>query len=822
MTLLDRERWRQLEPLLDHALELSVEQRADWLDALRTTSPEIAADLSSLLDDDVAAERRGFLAAPVELSLAGVVVGAYTLERPLGHGGMGSVWLARRTDGRFEGTAAVKLLNLSLSTEAGRARFRREGSLLARLTHAGIARLLDAGVSPSGQPYLVLEHVDGERIDRYVTAHGLGIADRVRLFLQVLDAVGHAHANLVVHRDIKPSNILVTPAGVAKLLDFGIATLLDGEANAVAMVITADGMRAFTPEFAAPEQIDGHAITTATDVYSLGVLLYLLVAGRHPTAEGCATPGEAIKSLLERPPAPIAVGDLEMVLRKALAKAPRERYQTVGAFAADLRRWLNDEPVTARANSVAHRTHLLLRRHRVAALAAAAGAMLLVVYVTTVLMDRERVRRALADATDNAHRAEQVTDFAVGMFDANGMGRGTMDSLTVRNVLARGIERAHELEGQPATEAQMLDLIGRIRTQIGDYAAARSPLEEALRIRRRTLGDDHPDVATSLINLADLTGVAADQERDAVPLLQRAFDIRHRQLGDGDPRTADALYRLASALHAAGQYDRARPMFEQWRQIVAKQPVQLTPERAAQLGTIAIMMQFSHQLPRADTLFRQRLALDRELYGDRHYQVAVDLSQLGGVRLDLGDTTGADTLLHQAVALLRANYPAGHPELANSLRDLGDLLVTTRRWAEAEAVWRESAANYRRYSGPDGMGYANAMTYLGRVLTARGEYEEAEKTLRAVLATAPRRNLHPDPLADRGRVFLGDLLREEGRFTEAEPLLRQAVEAKSPLAARGRPFAAQSLVKLYDAEGRTAEANRYRAMLADMMRSAPH
>jgi serine/threonine-protein kinase len=816
MTLLDRERWRRLEPLLDEALELSAEQRAEWLDALRTTSPELAADLSSLLDDDLAAERRGFLAAPVELSLAGLVVGAYTLERPLGYGGMGTVWLARRTDGQFDGRAAVKLLNLSLSTEKGRERFRREGSLLARLTHAGIARLLDAGVSPSGQPYLVLEHVDGDRIDRYAAAHGLGIAQRVRLFLQVLDAVGHAHANLVVHRDIKPSNILVTTSGAVKLLDFGIAALLDGEANAVAMVTTTEGMRAFTPEFAAPEQVEGGTITTATDVYSLGVLLYLLVSGRHPTAEGCSSPAEAIQALLEKPPARVEVGDLESVLRKALAKAPRARYQTVGAFAADLRRWLDDEPVTARANSLPHRTRLLLRRHRIAALAATAGGMLLAAYVATVIMDRERVRRALADATDNARRAEQVTDFAVGMFDADGTGRGSLDSLSVRDMLARGVERAHELAGQPETEAQMLDLIGRIRTRIGDYAAARLPLEEALLIRRRALGEDDPDVATSLIDLAELTSAAADRDRDAVPLLERAFDIRHRQLGDGDQRTADALYRLASALHTAGQYDHARPMFERWRQLVAGQPVQLTPERAEQLGTIAGMMEFSHQLPRADTLLRQKLVLDRALYGARHYMVAADLSELGGVRLDLGDTAGADTLLHQAVALLRANYPAGHPQLAHSLRDLGYLLVTVRRWPEADSVWRESAALYRRYSGEDGLGYANAMAYLGRVLAARGQYVEAERTLRAVLAASPRRGMHPDPIADRARLFLGSLLREEGRLTEAEPLLLQSVRPGSALAAKGRPSAAAELIKLYDAERRTAEATHYRAMLAEL------
>src|SRR6476659_275266 len=212
----DREHWRVIEPLLDRALELSPSQRASWLDALGATSPELAAELSTLLDDDDTAERRGFLSVPVELSLAGTVVGAYTLERPLGSGGMGSVWLARRTDGRFEGRAAVKLLNLALVTPAGQARFRREGSVLARLAHPGIARLLDAGVSAGGQPYLVLEYIDGIPIDDYVETHHLSRDARIRLFLQVLDAVGSAHANLIVHRDIKPSNILVTNDGVAK------------------------------------------------------------------------------------------------------------------------------------------------------------------------------------------------------------------------------------------------------------------------------------------------------------------------------------------------------------------------------------------------------------------------------------------------------------------------------------------------------------------------------------------------------------------------------------------------------------------------------
>src|SRR4051812_11275685 len=253
MRVPDHDHWRVIEPLLDRALELSPSQRASWLDALGSTAPELAAELSSLLDDDDAAERRGFLFAPVELSLAGMVVGAYTLERPLGHGGMGSVWLARRTDGRFEGRAAVKILNLALLSGAGQERFRREGSVLARLEHAGIARLFDAGVSGTGQPYLVLEYVDGQRIDEYVRAHGLSAVEIVRLFLGVLDAVGHAHASLIVHRDLKPSNILVRRDGVVKLLDFGIAKLLDGDAG-VPRTPTMEDARALTPEYAAPEQ----------------------------------------------------------------------------------------------------------------------------------------------------------------------------------------------------------------------------------------------------------------------------------------------------------------------------------------------------------------------------------------------------------------------------------------------------------------------------------------------------------------------------------------------------------------------------------------
>src|SRR5215831_3641580 len=273
-------------------------------------------------------------------SLAGQTLGAYTLESQIGHGGMGSVWLASRNDGRFERRVAIKLLNATFVGRAAEERLRREGSILARLTHPHIARLLDAGVSPAGQSFLVLERIDGQPIDRHCDAKKLGIRDRLRLFVEVLSAVAHAHANLIVHRDIKPSNVLVQADGQVKLLDFGIAKLLEQDAETV-------GGSALTPEYAAPEQVTGGPITTATDVYALGILLHVLLVGRHPFEAARRSPADLLKAIVDDEPpclsdaAPeglrrVLKGDLDTIVAKALKKNPGERYQSVTAFSSDV------------------------------------------------------------------------------------------------------------------------------------------------------------------------------------------------------------------------------------------------------------------------------------------------------------------------------------------------------------------------------------------------------------------------------------------------------------------------------------------------------
>jgi eukaryotic-like serine/threonine-protein kinase len=394
--------WARASPLLDELLDLDAHARAARLAALRANDPTLADQLAALLAAQTQIDRGAFLEgaavpAPVPTTLAGRAIGAYTLERELGVGGMGTVWLGRRHDGRFDGAVAIKLPNLALLNRGGAERFAREGSVLGRLSHPHIARLLDAGVADN-QPYLVLEYVDGLPIDRWCDQQALGVHARLRLVLDVLSAVEHAHANLVLHRDLKPSNILVDRAGRVKLLDFGVAKLLADVTGAAASTeLTLEAGRAFTPEYAAPEQVRGEPVTTATDVYALGVLLYVLLGGRHPTAMPAAAPLERLRAALESEPptlsevaqrtsagtaaarATTAVrlardlrGDLDNVVAKALKKPVAERYPTVAALAADLRRYLDHEPVSARPDSVGYRTAKFVRRYRLAVGAASA------------------------------------------------------------------------------------------------------------------------------------------------------------------------------------------------------------------------------------------------------------------------------------------------------------------------------------------------------------------------------------------------------------------------------------------------------------------
>jgi serine/threonine-protein kinase len=397
----DLESWPELSPYLDQALEMDDVQLTAWLASIREKNPALAGRLETLLDDYRVLQKDRFLeqpslTLPVQPTMAGQTIGAYKLITPIGQGGMGSVWLAERSDGRFERQVALKFLNIALAGSGAEERFKREGTILGRLAHPHIAQLLDAGVGGSGQPYLVLEHISGEHIDRYCDGGTLDIESRVRLFLNVLAAVAHAHANLIVHRDIKTSNVLVSAEGQVKLLDFGIAKLLENEGQPdAATMLTGNAGSAMTLLYAAPEQVTGGMVTTATDIYALGVLLYVLLIGQHPAGPGPHSSADLIKNIVDiEPPRPSDViarmsagdaktiaagrattpdklrrllrGDLDTIIAKALKKNPRERYASVTALAEDLRRYMEQEPIAARPDTITYRATKFARRNRTA------------------------------------------------------------------------------------------------------------------------------------------------------------------------------------------------------------------------------------------------------------------------------------------------------------------------------------------------------------------------------------------------------------------------------------------------------------------------
>ena len=737
MPKLSNERWSKASPHLDAALDLPVEQRASFIAALRAEDPALAADVEALLDEHGVLSREGFLVGdsapqPLQTSLAGLVLGAYTLRSPLGQGGMGTVWLAERNDGRFEGVAAVKLLNASLIGRDGEARFRREGSVLARLRHPHIAHLIDAGVSPMGQPYLVLEHVDGVRIDRYCDAANLTIEARVRLFLDVLAAVAFAHANLIVHRDLKPPNVLVGKGGEVKLLDFGIAKLLEPESkDGGVMTLTREGESALTPEYAAPEQLTGGPITTATDVYALGVVLYVLLTGQHPAGPNTTSPAELMKAVVESQPMRLSdavspgrlrhqlQGDLDNIVAKALKKQPAERYPSVEAMGDDLRRYLNHEPVSARADSIGYRAAKFVRRNRGGV--AAAGLVLAALLAGTVgVLWQAREARIQRDAAQTqlarATAANEFTAFLLSV--AAPAGR----KFNVGELLEQGeILIDKQFSGDDALKSEMLSNVGEQYMQSEVWDKATAVLERAAEIAVRT--KDPVLEARAWCPLALLKSINGDQP-GADAMMQRA------QAGLPDePRyalarvdclidqsefgfmTGDAKDMIARATAALAIMDQA--------------PFATATKRISAQGSLAYGYYLAHQSRKADETYA-RLMTQLEAAGIDRTVAAVDILNNWGLVHFQGDIAKAEPLARRVVELRRSIEGAESVTPTDTYNYAG-VLLQLGRYAEAEPLYEESirtavARDERRVQ-------YDAMIELGGLYIERRELPRASAQL---------------------------------------------------------------------------------------------
>ncbi len=836
MAGMSKERWEAVSPYLDRALELEREDRDALLSSLRAERPDVAEDLETLLAAYAIPGIDGFLKTAPELpgtTLASQMVGAYTLIAPIGQGGMGSVWLARRSDGRFEGQAAVKLLNASFVGRAGEERFRREGSILARLTHPHIARLVDAGLSAAGQPYLVLEHVDGEPIDRYCDTRQLSVEARLRLFLDVLAAVAHAHANLIVHRDIKPSNVLVDVDGQVKLLDFGIAKLLEGEGvGGEATALTREGGSALTPEYAAPEQVTGSAVTTATDVYALGTLLYELLTGRHPAEPALKSTADLVKAIVDTDPQRISdavadirtrpaetreknaaargttpeglrrslKGDLDVIVSRALKKKSEERYSSVTALADDIERYLNDEPIGARRDTLAYRTAKFVRRHTGGVAAAGAVVVLLAALVGfyTMRLARERDRARL-----QAQRATRISGFLTDLLtEADPYEK---KEPTVRDLLDAGAARIHaELADQPELEAEMLTVMGRVYHHVDADQKAQSLLEQALAIGRRA-GPESEQVADTLNNLGLLLRDRGDLSA-AEKALTESLALRRRLYGNEHKDVAVTLVELASVYEDQGFDEKAEPLFQESLKIRRKVLGETDHETAVSMNDLALLKRRQGDLAGAESLFRQALPIFRKTRGEGHPHVASVLNNLALVSGDRGDFAGAESLFRQCLDIDRKTLGPKHPGVGNTLINLSRALLEQGKYDEAAAAAQEGLDTTRASLGNDHARIAVGEIYLARVYLARGNPVAAERLARDALRI--RKKVFPagDWRIGVAESVLGATLTALNRYDESEALLRDA----------------QGLLKdVPGAQGQEARATAARLAALEQARSRP-
>lgn len=787
--------WNRLAPILDELLEMEPVARELRLGRLDLESPEVAAEIRRLLALEIA--RPDFLSTPVyhasiRVSLPGALVGPYRLLRMIGEGGMGQVWLAERADGLFERRAALKLLRPGFADTGLRTRFDRERQILAKLAHEHVARFLDAGFGEDGQPYLALEYVQGQSITAYAAQRKLSVAQRLALFLQVCSAVSHAHASLVVHRDLKPSNILVTPAGAVRLLDFGIAKLLDAPGREVSETTRA-GARAFTLHYAAPEQIRGEAVTATTDVYSLGVVLYELLTGCKPYRLRRDTDAEWEEAILnadptrpssmarrnderltrsERKLARTLSGDLDNIVLKALQKAPEDRYLSVEALASDLRRYLNGRPVNARPHSLDYRLRKYVQRN---ALQLGLGLLIIAVLGSALYMTLSQKREAQAEA----QRAQAMHDFVIGLFEQAGKEAGPSNSVDIRRLLDAGVRRTDILFArQPIVRAELLNLIARMHLGLGDYAQSIAVLDQQNSV---------PFVASDKLQSESLQLRGDALRQLGEPARCRSLLIAHQYELHGDDEEArglaadyqSVLGRCERALqhtHAARlHFQRALALRKRQHNAAgeAENLVDLaTLEADTGHNTIALAGQL-------DALRRLRAA-----HGEQGPLAISIWLELGTLYRELGRSTDAENAYRTSYRLAAGLYGRGHPATIDAERGLAAIYVDQGKLDLAEPLFVQAGEQLTRLLGPDHPELGSISNSLGIIALERGDLAIAERRLRRAVQLWAQ-----SPKLPGGLFNLAMVLHDADRDSEAESLARQA------LALRERQFGAtQGLV----------------------------
>jgi len=811
---IDAERWRRLRPWLDEALDTDFSKRELLFSRLTDEAPELLDDLRRLLDHH---DRQGTASQPVGAALAaplldadgeaaaqrdfdriGQSLGPYTLLRVLGTGGMGVVYLAERSDSGFTQRVALKLVRGTLSSSAARERFERERRILAGLAHPTIAALFEGGQTADGQPYYTMEYVDGLAIDAFCREHALGIPERVGLLIKVAAGLAHAHQNLVVHRDIKPSNVLVTARQHVKLVDFGIAKPLGD--TALEPTLTHVGGGPMTPEYAAPEQFRHQAITVATDIYQFGMLAYRVLSGARPYRADPHDPLAWARAVAEEDPQPLGRaastdgadtawpahtaprrwrntlnGDLDAILRRALAKRPEDRYRSMDALIADLEAWLDGRPVSARRAGTWYFVRRFVARRPWAVGSALAAAVALVA-TAAIAVHQARL------AHDEAERANAVANFLTGLFQVSDPGENRGERLNANQILERGAQKLDkELADHPLQRARLLVEIGKVYDSLGEYSRAQKVLEPAIAILAR--------------------------QPDADPVMY-----------------ANALHKLAYGVHRQGHIDDALPLLQTEESLLPSLPDARTRgEAGARIHSLRAMLLQAHG-DLSGALAENVLGVAAaESMGEAGRQSqASTLTNIGLLQRDLGDYAAAQTNMEKSCALYAQLYPAGHPRRVACDTNLGVILMDRDQLARAEALLLPAADALRAQYGEKSDKYAIILNTLGSVARRKHEHALAQQRYDAS-AKAYADSLGEDhvdrawPLINGAQVLI-----EQRDYTGALARTQQALDLRKRTLKEDHPEYAHSLDAMAMALlplGRYTEARDYAARALPVLRA---
>ena len=763
---MEKDRLQLLLTIVEKALSLQPDERPGYIKKACGEDATLRTEVYEMLKSTDASESfwedwRGWNERQMEgilgnagsdsHTLSGVKIGPWRLLKPLGEGGMGIVYLAERADGSYHQKAALKLLRPVYTHKELRAssfhRFQRERQILANLDHPNIARLFDGGHTEDGHPWLAMEYIDGMPITDWCRQNNCSLNQRLDLFKKICDAIRYAHKNLIVHRDLKPENILVTMDGQIKILDFGIAKLLDEELLPNQQNITQTGTRAMSLYYAAPEQILGEVITTATDVYALGLLLYELIAGTHPfnldglnvrrieqviRTEEPVKPSVSQKKDSTLPRGNLSAGkwsDLDAIILKALRKEPDRRYENAGDMLDDIRRYENDVPLVARRDTVHYRLGKFTRRHS-RSLSVAIAVIMIVIgltayYTWQLTYERDIARREAA-------RAEQVSAFLADMFIASDPSEARGENITARDLLDRGAEHIGELADQPEVQTAMMQLIGRIYWSIGSY-------------------------------------------EEAVPILERAIELREENPGISPNKLALTHYTLGVVLHELGDYRRAIPHFEQAVEIFRMNPDNISAEYAASLENLGYVEDARRNYHASEELHHEALQIRTLLFGPDHPDVAHSNYSLGILRRHLGDPEGSIARHYEALRIYRDNEMVDTRLGARNLLSLGNTLLDKHAYEEAEDILHEALEINRRIHGDKYLDTGLIVRALATLNRNREDFVVAEQLYHEALEI-----LH-DAIGGRhvmvGQVLqeLGDVYKETAQHYLAEQVYRKAI-----------------------------------------------